>query len=708
MLKPGTVVDRYTVEANLGENGWARVYRVRNNVLGGRYALKVISRAGPGLLQRLQREGRMQAALRHGGVIEVHDLIEVLGKPALVMDLVDGPDLTELLSRGALPLQVALRLFDEIAAAVGYAHSQGVIHGDLRPSNVLIAREDGEYHAKVGDFGLARALDDEDSEALPSIYIAPEAAADRRHADRRGDVWSLGVLLWDLMGGRPAAANHAALAEALASGDFCPEIHAALRAAITVDPTERLGEVGALVALVEGERPVAEPIEATLDQPLHTCPSCKSATWRDPCPQCLEHSLLGGKYRLEVLVDTEGAFQTWRALDPEGTPVIAHAVQREGATAEWEALASAVETLRKLDHPRIPRYYDSFEQAGAVWMVRELIPGASLAEEVEAHRFSVAQVLEVLEDTLELVSWLQAQSPPLVHRDIRPSNLVRGRDGSLHLVGFTRVYALGGGAGAAAAVGHLSFAAPEVLVGEVCHASDLYSVGAVGLALFSPSVFQGLEPAVDTSNLTAADGPLSALLRSMMRQNPEERPTASEALEAVKRMRAGDSAPRDPVAPFGPSSPKAGRKTGWLIGAVIAFSLGVLGMEWALSPGPTSPSPVPPPKEAPAAVPTPQSRWPKEISIRDIDPSEMQQAQITTAKNLLGVFLSYPLAKDCMKVYGREIQSIGFSRTPGGPLQLNLVPADTELSRCFLESHEQVDYSQLKMPVPFESQSPLP
>ncbi|MBN2797758.1 MAG: protein kinase [Deltaproteobacteria bacterium] len=718
MLKPGQVIDRYTVESALGATEWARVYRVRNNVLGGKYALKVLARGGAGLIQRLQREGRLQAALRHQGVVEVHDLIEVHGRPALVMDYVDGPDLPELLRRGPMAREVALAVFGEIAAAVGYAHGQGVVHGDLRPSNVLLERDGGEYRPKVGDFGLARALDEPQGEqetAADQVYIAPEQQKDRRRMDRRADVWSLGVLLWDLLGDRPAAPDAASLAEALAGSSLRerlpPAVLEALDGALQVDPGERFPDVLALIDALRGESAESRA-EVTTDVPLHLCPACGNSSWLNPCPVCGEPSLLGDKYRLEVLVDTEGAFRTWRALGPDGTAVIAHGVVQAEAPRAWEALERSAGTLRSLEHPHIARYFDSFEQAGSFWLVRELIPGASLAEEVEQHRFTADEVIAVLEELLEVVVWLHTREPPLVHRDIRPSNLVRGAGGTLYLVGFTRVHAIQGEGqgGEYAAVGHLSYAAPEVFSDQIHPASDVYSVGAVGLALFSPKVFQGIEPAVDTSNLQVADAPLAELLRSMMRQDLDERPTAAEALEVLRGFRAGGTpTPRErsPIAAFGPEGAAPVRRRWVWIAALVLIAAALIGAQ-LLSGAHRAGGQPPAPQAEGSEAPAPPSRWPKAIPLGEIPQTEMQRAQLTTAHNLLHVFVQSAAATACFDTYGRELDFLGFERVPGGPVLLQPEPADSPLALCLLQAHQEVDYSFLQMPVPFQSKSPLP
>src|SRR5690606_23730991 len=205
----GRRLGRFEVSARLGAGGMGVVYRARDETLGREVALKVVS---PWLVNdetaraRLYREARAAARVKHPHVATVYDVGEEGGVTFLALELVEGLNLRDRLRRGGLPLQEARTIARGIAAALAAAHGAGVVHRDLKPDNVVLT------HAgvKVLDFGLARSLDDERSqqrvtregEVLGTVgYLSPEQALGKP-LDARSDVFSFGVLLYEVLTGR--------------------------------------------------------------------------------------------------------------------------------------------------------------------------------------------------------------------------------------------------------------------------------------------------------------------------------------------------------------------------------------------------------------------------------------------------------------------------------------------------------------------------
>jgi predicted ATPase len=214
MLQPGDRVDRYRALHPLGRGGTAEVWAVEHVTLGTRHALKLLRTARPGLRERLLREGRVQGRLDPIHVVPVTDVVEVHGLPALVMALVDGCSLAELLEPvgDALPAHEptedeAVALVADLARGVAAAHRAGVVHRDLKPSNVLLEVARGRVVVRIADFGIARELDDGGATLTGAFlgtpaYAAPEQLSDASAVDARADVWSLGVVLYELLVGR--------------------------------------------------------------------------------------------------------------------------------------------------------------------------------------------------------------------------------------------------------------------------------------------------------------------------------------------------------------------------------------------------------------------------------------------------------------------------------------------------------------------------
>jgi len=203
----GTLLsDRYRLEAKLGSGGMSTVYLARDETLDRQVAVKVMHREmsrQADQLERFRQEARSVAKLSHPGVVSVIDAGEDGGYPYIVLEYVEGETLKQRLARlGALDAQEALAYAIEIAAGLGVAHSRQMVHRDVKPQNVLI---DAEGHAKLTDFGISRRLEQDGLTATGRVlgttdYVAPEQAMDRG-VDPRSDVYSLGVVLYEMLTG---------------------------------------------------------------------------------------------------------------------------------------------------------------------------------------------------------------------------------------------------------------------------------------------------------------------------------------------------------------------------------------------------------------------------------------------------------------------------------------------------------------------------
>ena len=222
-LTPGKRLGVYEVTAHIGEGGMGQVYRAHDTKLNRDVALKILTDAFASDLDRLARftrEAQTLASLNHPNIAQIHGLEESGGQRALVMELVEGDDLSQRIARGAIPIDEALPIARQIADALDAAHEQGIIHRDLKPANIKV-RYDGTV--KVLDFGLAKALDPSskstDPSRLPTMtspamtrmgiimgtaaYMSPEQARGKA-VDRRADIWAFGCVLYEMLTGRLA------------------------------------------------------------------------------------------------------------------------------------------------------------------------------------------------------------------------------------------------------------------------------------------------------------------------------------------------------------------------------------------------------------------------------------------------------------------------------------------------------------------------
>lgn len=200
----------YRIEARLGAGGMGVVFRARDPDLDRLVALKVLrpelSHDGPALA-RFEREAKVAARLHHANIVAVHAIGREHNLPFIVMEYVNGPSLAELLrARGLLPADDARRIFRELLAGLAAAHAAGLIHRDVKSSNLLL---DGpEQRVKIADFGLARLSADQTQLTLAGAvlgtpeYMSPEQARGDRDVDHRSDLYSAGVVLYELLTGR--------------------------------------------------------------------------------------------------------------------------------------------------------------------------------------------------------------------------------------------------------------------------------------------------------------------------------------------------------------------------------------------------------------------------------------------------------------------------------------------------------------------------
>ena len=202
---------RYRIQSTLGSGGMAVVYKAEDAILGRTVALKTLHRRYaevPSFRQRFKQEARAMACLDHENVVKVYDISHEGEVPFIVAECVAGRDIGKLLAGhrgGTLNEKFANRVAAQLLRALSYAHRRGVIHRDIKPSNILVT---AGGTVKVADFGIARIVEEDDGVGGPgeivgsARYMAPEQLMGKE-ATPRSDIYSVGVLLYHCLTGRP-------------------------------------------------------------------------------------------------------------------------------------------------------------------------------------------------------------------------------------------------------------------------------------------------------------------------------------------------------------------------------------------------------------------------------------------------------------------------------------------------------------------------
>jgi eukaryotic-like serine/threonine-protein kinase len=286
------IADKYRIEVMLGHGGMGAVLAARHVELGHRVAIKILHQSGPSAQARLLREAQTCARLTNDHIARVFDVGRLpSGDPYIVMEYLAGEDLSKVATRGPLPIGNVVGYVMQACAALIDAHAAGIVHRDLKPANLfLTTRTGGAPLVKVLDFGISKMV----GEDLPAwhaltstgmvlgspLYMSPEQIRAAPDIDFRTDIWSLGVILYELIVGRPpfSAPTFSALCVAIATErapppsslryDVPPGLADLILRCLAKDRAQRFGSAAELMAALA---PFASAMTPALE-PAHPAP----------------------------------------------------------------------------------------------------------------------------------------------------------------------------------------------------------------------------------------------------------------------------------------------------------------------------------------------------------------------------------------------------------------------------------------------------
>ena len=516
-LNPGDRFGDCTVERALGAGGMGSVYLVRSPA-GTPYALKLLdtesARSDPDFKLRFMREAEFAMTLHHRNLIPVFDAGEdpELGVCYILMSYMPGGSVKDCVrAQGRFPVAKAVSIVARIAAALEVAHYHGVVHRDIKPDNILF---DGDGTPRLGDLGVARFNDDArhvESTAKGAIigtpaYMAPEQMMDAHSIDARADIYSLGVVLYEMLTGKRPYEGCSAM-ELMAKavkGEPLPDVREANKAVpeavaralalmVAPRPEDRPRTVRDVVALLDRS---LDETEVDLDGKPGETQQGKSAPGARDEPEIETNAPLfrpGEEFRgyvVERQLGAGGLGTVWLArhqvLDTLFAIKILNPGVAENTPEHVERFVREAKLATKIRHPSLVAVHDAGYDAnkGVYFLAMDYVKGDTLRDaiafggvlpEKEAVRI-VLQVADVL---------AAAQRFGMVHRDLKPENIMLTKEGAVKLLDLG-VAKISSGIDslktkANAVFGTPAYIAPEQAVdaSAVDTRADVYSLGVI-------------------------------------------------------------------------------------------------------------------------------------------------------------------------------------------------------------------------------------
>lgn len=428
-LQPGTMFGRYQVLKKLGQGGMGCVLMAQDTELNRKVAVKIpLFQGGDSavLAERFRREAQAAAALHHPQVCPIYDVGEVDGVRYLTMAFIEGQTLEEYAKGQPLPMDDAVRIVSLLAQGLQEAHEHGIIHRDLKPANILMNKR---AEPVITDFGLAVIKDAEQDRLTRTgstvgtpCYMAPEQVkGDIDNIGPASDLYSLGVIFYELLVGEPPFRGtilsliHAHLNEeppppSQLNAQVLPEIEALCLKCLAKNPADRFSSAKELVKAADALRKLVAGFSGALTTP--------------------EGSTVG-QYRLVERIGSGAMGIVYRAVHRQLDREVALKVLSPSATANASYLARfqrEIKVVGKLTHANIVAAHDAGLVDGVHYLTMELVRGSNLEELIQQQGpLPVPEACEIIRQAA--LGLQHAHEHGLVHRDMKPTNLMVTQDG---------------------------------------------------------------------------------------------------------------------------------------------------------------------------------------------------------------------------------------------------------------------------------------
>ncbi len=546
----GQSILHYNIIEKLGEGGMGVVYLAEDTRLGRNVAIKFLPDHIAGdseSRERFVNEAKAAAALNHPNIAQIYAIENSEDAQFIVMEYVDGTELIEAIRESPLHPEVAIGYATQIANGLQAAHEKGIIHRDIKPANIMIT---GDGQVKIMDFGLAKmadaALKTRQGTTLGTVaYMSPEQAQGMT-VDFRTDIWSLGVVFYQMVAGKTpfegdyeqvliyAILNESPEKLAETRPEIPAEIDALIEKALAKNPADRFATMAEMIAALNAIQ--AKPGKRAGETKLPK---------EDPQSEQI------GPYKIRQQIGEGGMGEVYLAeqIAPVrrkvALKIIKLGMDSKQIVARFEAERQA---LAVMDHPNIAKVFEAgTTDKGRPYFVMEYVPGVPLNTYCDTERLSTNERLELFTAICGAVQ--HAHQKGVIHRDLKPSNiLVSLQDGkpvpkiidfgiakAIHtpLTDSTLVTAIG------EVVGTPAYMSPEQLENsqlDIDTRSDIYSLGVILFELLA-----GALP-FDFSEYQKPGDSLQKMIRETDPPTPSKRlQTIGDAREKIARNRRTDA-----------------------------------------------------------------------------------------------------------------------------------------------------------------------
>ncbi len=627
----GLTVSHYRILERLGGGGMGVVYKAWDLRLERHAALKFLSpqrSSSEDFKRRFAREARTASRLEHANICTVFETDESEdGRLFIAMAFCEGESLKRKIERGPLPIAQALSVAGQVAAGLGAAHEKSIVHRDIKPGNIMVA---ADGRVKIVDFGIARLADQTRMTRAGDLmgttaYVAPEQFVEEG-ADHRADLWSLGVVVYEMVTGRLpwSGADDRELVSAIVKRqprplsslrlDVPPALERVVARALAKRPADRYQRAEELRADLEEVAATVTPPAAAFpsEQTLVEAPQLGAAgergaaarsgedsrqsagggassaggpgmgamggiaSWSAQGPQGLEQRPASGPigrtvghYRIVAPLGGGGMGIVYRAQDLTLERTVALKFLPPELTRDPEAKTRFLQEARAasaLDHPNICTIYEVAEaEDGQLYLAMACYDGETLKQRLQKGRLPIDEALETAQQVAR--GLVKAHRHGIVHRDIKPANVMVTTDDIVKILDFGIAKLLGaaGLTRVGSSLGTPAYMSPEQARGEeVDPRTDVWSLGAVLYEMVT-----GRRPFRGEHEQT--------VLYSLFNEEPEPvlqlRPDAPpELARIVGRMLAKDPEQRYPTAAAALADLRSlyGPVTGTLTGSLIA------------------------------------------------------------------------------------------------------------------------------------------